>query len=860
MTKEEFLEHLNKQTYDKKYGDIECVSYSGYSKSHLTWENIKDLVVWKDRSVSELGCFVAGSKVLTKNFEEKNIEDIKVGEFVYTHKGRLRAVNHTFKRDYRGVFYSFKLPYKINFTCTEEHPILGVKKEKVKCNRHKFTCNTNNNLKCSCCGRKLYIPEFIEAKNLVKGDYLCIPKIKIKEIETSNKDLAILLGWYLAEGSLMYSHRPHISGVSMCLNIKENESAEEIKQVALKLGATSVTIKKRPEKNIQEVMVFGKTLATLIYSLGGQHANNKKLSSEVFIWNRKDILELIKRWFLGDGCYYKRFWVGAQYTCTSVSYKLIKQMIFLFNLLGIVPSFSGQFSSKARYFAYKLGLHGTDINLLLNDKVKYFSKKRYRINDDYFFIPINEIIKKESKNTVYNLEINEDSSYIINRIAVHNCFHGYFVFKAKQEGASRVIGFEKYPAIINTANLIKEMNGLDVEFRQWDSDSEDLIPDSLIVLCLNCLHHFPDPDKVLSRLHCTDIIFEINTTQIELVKKYFTIVKEIQSHRPGRIILLCKKEYQNLCLDFTNVCNYRCIFCEASKYEPIVLRLADFKGIDDLIQRAFYLDITGYGEVTAHPDFSEIVKLLTKYNKKFSIVSNGSFLNKHIELLANSSMYLLNISLNTLNPDTYKLLTGGKGDLNLVLNNIRDFYTYSDKIITTGKERFIRQFSFVITAYNFKEMFNFIDFASQYVTDNIRIRVVFRGLSPTLIYSKDLIPEDNEEKRNYLRMVNTYALGKVEFEGFNFDMSRVHRDKIEEKSTLSDEKLRKVVKGCQVLNNSLYIGSNGTVAACCWIKEPLGNIKQNSIEEIRNGVIYKDLARCLKEGNLKYCINCRKEG
>ena len=434
-------------------------------------------------------------------------------------------------------------------------------------------------------------------------------------------------------------------------------------------------------------------------------------------------------------------------------------------------------------------------------------------------------------------------------------FHGFFAFKAKQSGAKQVIGLEKVPEILATTNMIKELNQLDVEFRLWDSTQ--LVPDSGVLLVLNCLHHFPNQEEFLSRINSRKIIFEVNLDQVELIKKYFVIVKEVPSHRPNRTILLCKKELELLALDFTNVCNYRCIFCEAAKYSPNVLRLSEFADIDSLIQRAFYTDITGYGEITVHPDFPEIVKLLTKYNKRFSIVSNGSFLDKHIELLASSSMYLLNISLNTLNPDTYKILTGNKGDLNKVLNNIKEFYTYSDNLITTG-DKFIRQFSFVINAYNFKEMRNFIDYAIQYIRPNVRVRVVFRGLSPTLIYPEGLAPENNEENRKFLQETSQYAQGKVEFEGFNFAMSREHRNNIEEKSSLFDEDLRKIVKGCQTLNNALYIGSDGTVAACCWIRNPLGNIKQQSIEEIRKGEVYQDLARCLREGDLRYCMNCRK--
>ena len=54
---EEFRAHLAKQTYDKLYQDIQPISMIGYSKSFLSWNNIKNLIDWKGLSIVDLGCF-----------------------------------------------------------------------------------------------------------------------------------------------------------------------------------------------------------------------------------------------------------------------------------------------------------------------------------------------------------------------------------------------------------------------------------------------------------------------------------------------------------------------------------------------------------------------------------------------------------------------------------------------------------------------------------------------------------------------------------------------------------------------------------------------------------------------------------
>ena len=50
-------EHLEKQTYDKWYQNIEFIEFEGYAKSHKSWDNIKGLVDWKDKIVLDIGTF-----------------------------------------------------------------------------------------------------------------------------------------------------------------------------------------------------------------------------------------------------------------------------------------------------------------------------------------------------------------------------------------------------------------------------------------------------------------------------------------------------------------------------------------------------------------------------------------------------------------------------------------------------------------------------------------------------------------------------------------------------------------------------------------------------------------------------------
>ena len=113
--------------------------------------------------------------------------------------------------------------------------------------------------------------------------------------------------------------------------------------------------------------------------------------------------------------------------------------------------------------------------------------------------------------------------------------HGFFSFKVAAAGGT-VLGLERGTTVIETARRIKALNHSSAEFQQWEGGQP--IPAADVILCLNVLHHFPDPDLVLSQMDCQQAIFEIEKSNRPLVEKHFSIVQERRSHRSNRVILL----------------------------------------------------------------------------------------------------------------------------------------------------------------------------------------------------------------------------------------------------------------------------------------------------------------------------------
>jgi 2-polyprenyl-3-methyl-5-hydroxy-6-metoxy-1,4-benzoquinol methylase len=120
------------------------------------------------------------------------------------------------------------------------------------------------------------------------------------------------------------------------------------------------------------------------------------------------------------------------------------------------------------------------------------------------------------------------------------CFHGYFSFKIARMGA-KVTGLDIWPQVIETTSILNEVYGNLIELREWSAGT--LVEGHFdVALFMNVLHHFKDPAKVISKdIDCKFGVFEVNKDQLDMIEEHYTIEKQCQSHRPGRIILLGRK-------------------------------------------------------------------------------------------------------------------------------------------------------------------------------------------------------------------------------------------------------------------------------------------------------------------------------
>lgn len=425
-------------------------------------------------------CLPKNTKIVTEQ-GIKNIQDIKIGEKIYTHKTRFREVIHTFERKAKEKLIEISL-FNNNekLLITKNHKILGIKSENCPYYiKNKTVCLPDcsykkvakkgdwKTLKCKDFYKK-YNPEFLITEFFEKGDFLCYPidrKVKdiksikisdyVKNIKTKNgkilcnnnqynhsllnnsiklsNDFMRLCGYYIAEGC------SDISAISLSFDKNKNkEYIKDVKKIFLKLFGRET--KDIIQDNVYRVVFYSTPLCQLFKILFGNSSLTKKIPQFMMQLPLEKQKELIKGYWRGDGCYFK-----DGYNFVTISYQLaeqIKQILMRFDILmsyhvekkGYYDFF--ELNRKKCYFNNSISLNIINIDAIkkFNKIVDYEHKKSLSKRNDkassfiyknYAFYKIRNIKQKSYSGSVYNLEIKEDNSYYLNNACVHNCIEFY---------------------------------------------------------------------------------------------------------------------------------------------------------------------------------------------------------------------------------------------------------------------------------------------------------------------------------------------------------------------------------------------------------------------------------------------------
>ena len=132
-------------------------------------------------------------------------------------------------------------------------------------------------------------------------------------------------------------------------------------------------------------------------------------------------------------------------------------------------------------------------------------------------------------------------------------------------------------------------------------------------------------------------------------------------------------------LSITDVCNFKCGYCLTNGYQKDKSDNRKFLSSEEIEKLAKGLSELGVskirltgGEPTVRKDFLDIIKIIKKNSgiKKTVITTNGYHLNRIADGLNESGLDGINISIDSLDPETFRKITG-HDRLNEILEGIK---------------------------------------------------------------------------------------------------------------------------------------------------------------------------------------------
>ena len=474
-----------------------------------------------------------------KNSESLEISKLEKNHHVLTHSGNYEEIINTSQRLYSGKIIQFKNELgAINLT--PEHLIYAISMPKGD----KFLRNIN---------KKKLIPSWHHSEELKKGDIILYPILKkeedvnyleidipkakgdfrSKEIPKKialNSELLRLFGYFLAEGNIQ--DLPSKTYISFTLNLKEEDIAEDIKNISKKIFNIEVKIKKLEKANTLVVYTYNARLARYFKSLFGNYADKKKIPDFIMNLPKEKQKALIYGLWRGDG-YVNLNIKNPRAGYSTISYQLLQQIKILLLRQKIVPSIYAEKEKQVKGVNHKMsyrvhvGQRESLIKLCFILGLSYSPNTHQSIkswfDDDYMYTPITKKETFEYSGFVNNLEIKNAHSFVSEAFCLHNCGDIMWVYikVGKDEKGEEIIEEVKFKtlgcaAAIATSSMITELSkGMTLE-RAMNISKKDIAMalDGLPPIKMHC------SNLAAEALHSAILDYFSKKGNKEMIEKY----------------------------------------------------------------------------------------------------------------------------------------------------------------------------------------------------------------------------------------------------------------------------------------------------------------------------------------------------
>lgn len=323
----------------------------------------------------EYYCFMPNTPILTER-GERYIADIKPGDLVFTHTGRLRSVLDTVSHEFTGELVRIKTAGVFDdLVCTSDHRVRVIDPES-----------------------QTYA--WKPAGEVTKGDFLVLPRMK-SSLPLISEDMARLIGWFVAEGSFAKT------AINFSLNPKNQEEIDEVMGIALRLGFAPRISRSATCTN---VIVANTRLIDFLMAECGKGARNKRLPLHLLQGVERVVFDALMK---GDGCDIHQGWCFV-----TVSRTLAMQVQLLAHTLGYRAgvSMSVKKPTEIRGRMIAGGRECFSVQIRREGQAIRLRPAKHGVG-----AMVMNVSSEPYSGTVHNIKVQYDSSYVAYGRVVHNC-------------------------------------------------------------------------------------------------------------------------------------------------------------------------------------------------------------------------------------------------------------------------------------------------------------------------------------------------------------------------------------------------------------------------------------------------------
>ena len=286
------------------------------------------------------------------------------------------------------------------------------------------------------------------ASDLEPNTYVLGPNCEVGSVHCPEK--ARLLGYYLAEGCRLNPTKH--TGVVITFGSHEQNLATDAADLAASVFPGCKVVITPTLNNTLQVKICSPEVSQWMTENAGTYSHGKRVTEEVFSWDKASLTSLLSGWMAGDGSVSSN---TSRLRGATTSQVLAHQMRRVAELCGIKSSVifsrlkigdvSGQVRMNhadgsvsvhdviPRHHLWELVVSQGSVQAVADQSVRWSENlmgSGGRKRDDFAWWSGCRVHKVARNQTVpyygkvYNLEVGDDHSYVINHgIAVHNCEH-----------------------------------------------------------------------------------------------------------------------------------------------------------------------------------------------------------------------------------------------------------------------------------------------------------------------------------------------------------------------------------------------------------------------------------------------------